>query len=66
MCRVEGAPGRSDLEVVAGVTEEVAFEQGLVVIEKGEGILKAHHHSPHILVAVHLLGLLNVFAHFWI
>lgn len=51
---------------VTGVTEEVTFKQGLVVLEKGEGILKAPHHSPHILIAVHLLGLLNVVAYLWI
>lgn len=44
---------------MAGVTEKVTFEHGLVVIEKREGILKAHQQSPHILIAVHLLGLLK-------
>lgn len=44
---------------MASVTEEVLFEQGLVVIEKGEDILKTHRHSPYILIAVHLLGLLR-------
>lgn len=58
---------------MTGVTAEVTFKQGLLVIEKGEGILKA----PHILIAVHflglllfffffLLGLLNVVAYLWI
>lgn len=48
---------------MAGVTEKVTFEHGL---RKGEGILKAHQQSPHILIAIHLLGLLNGFAHLWI
>lgn len=60
MCRREGVRD----EGVAGVTGEVTFEQGPVVIEKGGGILKAHHHSPHVLIAVHLLGLLKCLCSF--